>query len=148
MTGSASALGSEYDAFLYAPIYRDEHEMTLSVVSVMARLDVDPWREAARLAGLPKEAATTRLASLLSRIPGGFPGHLDVGTIASRLIGLLPSIVPKLPLAVPKLGVGAMSHPRTLLFVLLTMAILGIQYVAASRSGGPSTVDAPSSTQE
>ncbi|MCK1309884.1 MULTISPECIES: hypothetical protein [unclassified Bradyrhizobium] len=36
-------LESQYDAFLFASIC-DTDEMTLSVLSVLARHDVDPWR--------------------------------------------------------------------------------------------------------
>ena len=34
--------------------------MLLSVLSALARLDIDPWQEAAQLAGLPGETATRR----------------------------------------------------------------------------------------
>ena len=68
MTHSASVshLGSEFDDFLFAPIGEDRNGMLLSVLSALARLDVDPWQEAAQLAGLPGETATQRLASLIA----------------------------------------------------------------------------------
>jgi hypothetical protein len=59
---SISVLGSEFDDFLFAPIGEDRNDMPLSVLSALARLDIDPWHEAAELARLPGETATqTRL---------------------------------------------------------------------------------------
>jgi hypothetical protein len=45
-SGSASRLGSEFDDFLFAPIGEDRNGMLLSVLSALARLDIDPWQEA------------------------------------------------------------------------------------------------------
>ena len=150
MAGSASALEAEYDAFLYAPICRESGEMGLSVVSALVRLDVDPWQEAARLARLPRDAAAKSLASLIATLPGGLPRHLDAGTIATRLIGLLPSVNGPRTLSravVPDLGV--LTRPRTLVFLLFILFMLGLQYVIAghrsaapaegSQSGAPTT---------
>ena len=52
-TPSISVLGSEFDDFLFAPIGDDRNDMPLSVLSALARLDVDPWEEAAELARWP-----------------------------------------------------------------------------------------------
>ena len=62
--------------------------MLLSVLSALARLDLDPWFEAASLSRLPTPAATQRLASLLSTLPTQFKTPAPA-TIA-RLVGLLP----------------------------------------------------------
>lgn len=64
--------------------------MLLSVLSALARQDVDPWDEAAKLAQLPGEAATKRLASLIAALPDEPWAHSGAGTIAVRLIALLP----------------------------------------------------------
>jgi hypothetical protein len=71
---SISFFRPEFDDFLYAPIAADGVEIPLSVLSALARLDVDPWMEAAELSELPKVAAAQRLASLVARLPGG-DGH-------------------------------------------------------------------------
>ena len=55
-------LESQYDAFLFASVCETD-EMTLSVLSVLARHDVDPWQEAARLAQLSRDQAVNSLAS-------------------------------------------------------------------------------------
>lgn len=62
--------------------------MTLSVVSALARLNLDPYREAARLAGLSRRDAATSLTRLVARLePTAAP--LDAARIMS-LIQLLP----------------------------------------------------------
>jgi hypothetical protein len=82
--------GSEFDNFLFAPIAEESNGMLLRVVSVLARLDVDPWEEASRLARLPGETATHRLAALIAALPEGPSARQDPGTIAARLVSLLP----------------------------------------------------------
>jgi hypothetical protein len=64
--------------------------MTLSVLSALARLNVDPWEEAAGLSQLPKHTAAQKLASLIARLPSGGWAHGDCYAIADRLIELLP----------------------------------------------------------
>ena len=80
----------EFDDFLYAPIGAHGGEMPLSVLSALARSDLDPWQEAAELSDLPKDIATQRLASLISQLPGGRWTLADSGAIAGRLIEFLP----------------------------------------------------------
>ena len=88
---SISAFRPEFDDFLYAPIGADDGEMPLSVLSALARLDLDPWQEAAELSELPKGTATQRLAALIARLPGGRWTAADSRSMADRLIELLPS---------------------------------------------------------
>ena len=52
-----SFITTEYNEFLFATIGEEKNETPLSVLSALTRLDVDPWREAARLSQLPKEEA-------------------------------------------------------------------------------------------
>ena len=89
-TGSVFSLGSEFDDFLLAPIGDDNNGMQLSVLSALARLDVDPWEEAAALARLPRAAAASKLASRIAALPAGPSARPDPRTIAARLIPLLP----------------------------------------------------------
>jgi hypothetical protein len=81
---------SEFDAFLFAAVGQDGNDHQLSVLSALARADVDPWQEAAELACLPGETATERLVSLIATVPGGLSTHPDPETVAARLIALLP----------------------------------------------------------
>jgi hypothetical protein len=87
---ATSALESRFDHFLYAAVREDPHGPPLTVLSLLARLDIDPWTEAARLAQLPGEAAARALAGLISASPKGSAAPADSETIAARLITLLP----------------------------------------------------------
>lgn len=84
---------SQFDEFLFAPLGDEENGMTLSVVSALARLGVDPWREAARLAGLPKPEAAAVLARLFGRLPGASDPRFAAAGHTARLIDLLPAVV-------------------------------------------------------
>ena len=83
-------LGSEFDNFLFASIAEDRNGTPLSVLSALARLNIDPWEEAAKLTRLPGETATQRLASLIAALSDERSARLDPGTIAIRLVALLP----------------------------------------------------------
>ena len=65
--------------------------MPLSVISALARLDLDPWAEAADLALLPPDGAAQRLASLLAEVLESSPRHPDRATVSARLVALLPA---------------------------------------------------------
>lgn len=87
---SSTLLQTELSAFLFAPICEEKNGMPLSVVSALARLGVDPWQEAARLARLPNAAAAAALAATIGRMSGGVEQLLDAPKIAARLVRLLP----------------------------------------------------------
>src|SRR5271165_2687878 len=61
-------IGPEFDEFLCAPIGEDRNGTMLSVLSALARLDVDPWQEATSLARMPREAAAVRLSALIEAL--------------------------------------------------------------------------------
>jgi hypothetical protein len=89
-------LGPEFDAFLFAQVDEESSGRLLSVLSALARLDVDPWREATELARMPRESANQRLTSLIAALPAAPAGRLPAATIADRLIRLLPRATPSL----------------------------------------------------
>ncbi|MEO9168020.1 MAG: hypothetical protein ABI230_06435, partial [Aestuariivirga sp.] len=53
-------LGPQFNDFLFAPVGAEKNGMLLSVVSALARLDLDAWQETANLVRLPRAAATER----------------------------------------------------------------------------------------
>jgi hypothetical protein len=85
-----SLLHSDLNDFLFASIGDEPNGMPLSVISALTRLDVDPWREAARLAALPKTRAVEALASMITRLSIAQSARFDDMVIARRLVGLLP----------------------------------------------------------
>jgi hypothetical protein len=150
---SVCRLGSEFDDFLFAPIGPQENGMPLSVLSALARLDIDPWQEAAALARLPREAATRNLTALIEESTDAPAIHLESPTIAARLVALLPrQIVSDMS---PRKTVGsraavintpvAMCVVFCVIFVAL---IIGSQFIIASHqtSAGASSAHRPSSS--
>lgn len=87
---NADAMSPDFDNFLSALIGVEANGMPISVMSALARLNLDPWREAARLSALTKEAATAALYQLIGRLPGVERTPSDMHEITARLVGLLP----------------------------------------------------------
>jgi hypothetical protein len=81
---------STYDAFLFAPIVDESGVTRLSVLSALARMNVDPWDEAARLATLSTSDAEKSLLSTLNLFPGHPQSSPETETLAVRLVALLP----------------------------------------------------------
>jgi len=136
MTRSASGFfpEKEFDDFLFAPIGEDKNGMLLSVLSALVRMDIDPWQEAAKLSRMPGKTAIERLAVLIAALPEMPSAHRDPGTIAARLIALLPSRVdtkaePRRSLP----SVRATIHPRAASIAIVVIVLgLGAQYILAS----------------
>jgi hypothetical protein len=88
-TARIQALRSEFDAFLYAPIGQSDDEVSLSVLSALARQNIDAWEEAATLTHLSRDSAIARLASIISPMTKEPPDPAQAET-AARLVALLP----------------------------------------------------------
>jgi hypothetical protein len=143
MTSAATvlSLGKEFDAFLFAPIGEERNGMSLSVVSALARLDMDPWREAAELAHLPRETASRRLTRLIEALPEGALPGMEAKTISARLVALLPRGAGS-PAASSEKFAGADVLPSfrafilvVLLNLLIVLGMIGAERVAASLHG-------------
>jgi hypothetical protein len=149
------SIGPEYNNFLYATIGADANGTLFSVLSAMARMNLDPWQEAADLAELSAKAAVRRLAALIAAVPGGPSEPGEPGLIAARLVKLLPnqtrSILPVLPPHKDLLGVAAQAKSRIalyLLFVLIALALATMWFTPhQSTSALPSTVHVSGTTQ-
>ena len=83
-------IGPEFDEFLGASIGEDRNGTGLSVLSALARLDVDPWKEATSLARMPREAAAVRLTALIEALPNAPASAIPSGMSAADLVALLP----------------------------------------------------------
>jgi hypothetical protein len=136
---SVSQFRSEFDAFLYAPVEERTDGPLLSVISVLARLDIDPWQEAAKLAGMSRDKAAWRLAALIETLPGDRAIHTQSKTIATRLIALLPRQI-VINLGAPKgaLPAGNSANIRFIVALILLNALFmafsfGGQYISGSR---------------
>ena len=141
-TASIHSLGTEFNDFLFALVGEDRNGMPLSVVSVLARMNLDPWVEAACLADLPAETAARKLAAWLDALsdPALKPAGPD--TRALGLIALLPRrVTHTAPPPVDRTGAVAAARPQALIKVILLaiclIVSLGIQLVVARRESPP-----------
>jgi hypothetical protein len=124
-------VSAEFNDFLYAPIGAEDSTMTLSVLSALSRLNVDPWAEAAQLSALPKDIAAQKLASLIARLPGGRWAQADCAPIANRLIELLPHGLAKVPSAPHALHRSLITHSTGLRILACAALALTVLLVAA-----------------
>lgn len=79
-----------FDPFLGADVGKDGRGASVTVLSMLARLGVDPWEEASALAGMADTPARKRLGALLSRfhdVPSPISGTSET---ASDLVARLP----------------------------------------------------------
>jgi hypothetical protein len=82
---------SDLYEFLFAYVGVEANGMALSVVSVFARQDRDPWGEARPLADLPKSEAIDSLARTIVAMPRSLWDLPTAVVIAVRLTSLLPA---------------------------------------------------------
>jgi hypothetical protein len=126
-------LGQEYEPFLYAVVCDEGNGMPLTMVSVFARSGADPWKEAARIAKLPK---TVALETLVRVIPDR--GEADGAAIANRLLALLPSAREEIKIpfvgartAAPKTSAPTNFVPRGNLLIPIAIVLLLVLAVFA-----------------
>ena len=119
--GESAHPGREYEAFLFAPLGDDRNGTPLAIASILGRMSLDPWSEAASLAALPVDAAERKLASLIDAMPNQPPGHPESATLAAHLIKLLPTrSKPALPDPGPgpTIPPGARNNHRRLIYLI------------------------------
>jgi hypothetical protein len=75
---------------LFATVGDEIDGIPISVVSVLARLGLDPREEAGRLSSLGNREAVEQLARLIAEVPGGFRPLGEARLLADDLVGLLP----------------------------------------------------------
>ncbi len=132
---------SAYDAFLFAPIVDESGGMRLSVVSALARMNVDPWEEAARLATLSTSDAERSLVSTLNLFPGHPQSSPETETLAARLVALLPKARAVTTAKVATITGGheqRMSYWLVWLCIAIVMSLLTPHQHATTTSAGDS----------
>ena len=80
----------EFNRFLYASVGEDRSGYVVTVLSTLARLGLDPWKETAELVTLERGDARARLGALLARFRDVPALVSDHGKIARELSQLLP----------------------------------------------------------
>ena len=81
----------KYTAFLFEPLGDDRNGVPLALASILGRMSLDPWSEAASLAAMPAAVAAQKLASLIQAMPNHSVPRQESNTLVERLIRLLPA---------------------------------------------------------
>jgi len=119
---------SGLEPFLFSEVGDQRSGMGLTVLSLLARLGLDPWAEAARWVTLPKSTAIACLAGNIARMPLSPQALAEANATATRLILLLPvnNTVPGLAVRALPQGLAAMPKwlPMTLLYCLLAIGMV------------------------
>ena len=115
--------GHAYDAFLFESLGVQENGMDLSVLSALARAGVDPWAEAKRLTGLPRQTAVTAILK--------FAGDADT---ARRLVDLLPRAPAPLQPS-PEMEERERLFRRYGLLVIIAWLMIAIAFMMYSQNG-------------
>jgi hypothetical protein len=113
---------SGLNEFLFASVGIEANGMTLSLISVFARLGNDPWLEAGRLAKLPKSEATETLARIIAGMPTSVWPLQAATAIATRLIALLPTQSGESRLSLPAAAFSAKTR-RSLIIGLIVVSV-------------------------
>ncbi|MEW9922339.1 hypothetical protein AB2B41_22295 [Marimonas sp. MJW-29] len=80
----------EFDRFLQASVGEDRNGYVVTVLSTLARLGLDPWKETAELVTSGRDAARSRLDTLLFGFSDVPTLKTDHGRVARHLSQLLP----------------------------------------------------------
>jgi len=134
---------ADLGTFLFAPVWVEANGMTLTTLSALARLGLDPWDEAGRLARLSKLEAGAELARSLAALPGrSLP---DAAKVAKRLVTLLPEgAQPPSPAVRPTLASLENVQRRAVVLamaaVLTCLALFLVGHLAAASDGRAAAV--------
>lgn len=124
----------EFDRFLQAFVGEDRNGNAVTVLSALARLDLEPWEEATALAALEKEAADSRLEMLLSQFRDVPALKQNYGSVARKLTRLLPKRRKRLT-AVSDGAENGPAKSSGLIWAVLTFLFLILQLILAGVPG-------------
>ena len=131
MRASFSHPGLEYTAFLFEPLGDDRNGVPLALASILGRMSLDPWSEAASLAAMPTHVAAHKLASIIEAMPNQVVPRVESSTLAERLIRLLPKRPgPAAPATQPLADARAIER-RPLFRYLVWLALFCVLLIAA-----------------
>jgi hypothetical protein len=81
---------SGFNAFLFSEVGAQQNGLELTVLSVLARLDRDPWLQAAEWSRMPHPATIACLTDSITRMPLCQSDLADARMTSERLVMLLP----------------------------------------------------------
>ena len=131
MRTSFSHPGLEYAAFLFEPLGDDRNGVPLALASILGRMSLDPWSEAASLAAMPTDVAAHKLASIIEAMPHQVVPRVESSTLAERLIRLLPKRPGPAAPATQPLADARATERRPLYRYLVWLALFCVLLIAA-----------------
>ena len=129
-SNSLSPHPPDFEQFLYSPVGEDRNSNVVTVLSALARLDLDPWAETAALVSLDDSAARARLAQLLSQLRDVPALKRNAGQVARDLSLLLPDR--RVPDPRPSEKTLAQGQPVTIIVIwsILALVLFMIQFLS------------------
>jgi hypothetical protein len=114
-----------YENFLFATIGEDAKGVPVTVLSVMARADLDPWSEATSLAFMPRGMAANRLTDIIRGL-SDIPAEQTTPENAARLVALLPNAIQSDVIAqvMPEKNIRLLAWSFSLLIVVIASIII------------------------
>lgn len=127
--------GSDFDLFLQAEVGEDVTGAAVTVLSAFARLGLEPWAEARKLASLRCDAAQARMNEHLAAMSDIPSLRRADGSVAAKLISLLPKRAPRHASDLP--AAPMYNGPRVSVFWMVmalfsVLALLRIYFLAHS----------------
>lgn len=119
------------EPFLYARVGEDSRGTVVTVFSALARLNLDPWAEAGKLAALRGDAARLKVGQMLSACKDIPALATEAAEVAGRLTQLLPNhstVASPDGLTrpqIPKLSVGTVLIAAVATIILIQVIIAG-----------------------
>lgn len=115
-----------FEDFLSATVGDDGRGTSVSVLSMLARLGLDPWAEASSLAGMHNAPAHQRLETLMARFEDVPSLTMDRTDLVSALLALLPKRVSigQRPSQGIATQVAALFAGRSIFWILASVLVL------------------------
>ena len=126
----------DFEQFLGAAVGDDGQGTPVSVLSMLARLDVDPWDEAATLATMNNDPAVKRLEGLMLRFHDVTLAAPDRNKIARTLLAALPHRAKLAGPAIPSQQSQFVAVPTGAPVFWFLAAVLIVGWVAILARGG------------
>jgi hypothetical protein len=140
-------------SFIFSPtlaVQRSSTMMQLSVLSALARMDVDPWEEATHLAAMPKAIAERTLVSTLDRVVDKSWSPSETEVIAARLVQLLPQRGEGMTVAPTEIARVGMQQTHWLVWLgfALAISLLSPRHQTTTPDGGSTSKSGATSQLE
>jgi len=127
---------SGLDAFLHAEVGVQLDGTALSVLSMLARLDLDPWVQAASWAKQPQADTITAVAGCIGQMPFAAAELACAHRTAARLVRLLPAETNQLWRVAPTRPAAMAWAPIAIICIACAAGLTVDAILSAAPAGG------------